>query len=296
MVGVELQMLQAGLLPSGFGLPPLPYLVALVFGTLIVGVLMVVLRVEVTNGDVLAFGVWMAIGATVHTLYQIDGIQGIDAVPGVVEPLLGSPSVYLTTFILMGFVYLVASVGAAAEVFSSSARILGGVGVLVWIVLLGYLFTVAPAINPLWPTAGLFVSVILAALGFIALSLAYTEAAVSTGQVGAFVVFAHTLDGVSTAIGVDVLCEGTIRACEQTPLPRLIMGVAADLNLPVDIGVGWLFVLTKVVLAVVIVAVFADYIDDAPSRGRAAMALLAAVGLGPGVYNLLLFLFTNGPA
>lgn len=290
MVGVEVLALQAEVLPSGFGLPPLPYLVALVFGTLIVAVLLVVLRVEVSSGDVLALGIWMAVGATLHVLFQLD------AYPEIARPLFGSPAVYLSTFVAMGFVYLIASVGTAAEVFSSSARILGGVGSLVWVVLLALLFRAAPGISPYWPSIGLFVSVLVATLGFIGLALVHTEAVAATGRVGAFVVFAHTLDGVSTAIGVDVLCEGTLRACEQTPLPRLIMGAAADLDLPVEIGVGWLFVLTKVVLALVIVAVFADYVKEAPSRGRAALALLAAVGFGPGVYNLLLFLATSGAA
>lgn len=284
MQGVELTVLQGGLLPAGFGLPPLPYLVGLGLGTLIVGVLMAVLRLEVTSQDVLALGVWMAVGATLHVLFMLE------AFPGILLPLFGSPAVYLTTFVVAGGVWLVASVGATADVFTSTARILGGVGILVWIVLLAFLFTVAPAISPFWPTVGLFITVLVAALGFIALSLVYTEAVAATGRVGAFVVFAHTLDGISTAIGVDVLCEGPIRACEQTPLPRLIMGAAADLSLPVDIGVGWLFVLTKVVLAVILVAVFADYLKEAPSRGRAAMALLAAVGFGPGVFNMLLFL------
>jgi uncharacterized membrane protein len=282
MVGVE-----TALLPAGFEFP-LVYLVGLGLGTLIVGVLLAVLQPEVTTRDVLALGVWMMVGSTLHAL------EVLGAFPDSVAPLFGAPAVYLTTFIAVGGLWLVASVGATAEVFSSTARILGGVGVLTFVVLLGFLLTEAEALSPVWPAVGLFAAILVAALGFIALALVHTEAVAATGRVGAFVVFAHSLDGVSTAIGVDVLCNGPIAACEQTPLPRLIMGFAADLNLPVDIGVGWLFVLTKVVLALVIVAVFADYLKEAPSRGRLTMALLAAVGLGPGVFNLLLFMVSAG--
>ena len=143
--------------------------------------------------------------------------------------------------------------------------------------------TVSEAItNPL-------ATVLVAAAGFIALALVYTEAVAQTGRVGAFVVFAHTLDGVSTAVGVDVLGAG-----EQTPLPRLIMEFAATLP-TAQYSVGWLFVLTKVLLAVLIVAVFADYVKEAPSRARAFLALLAAVGFGPGVFNLLVFLVSASP-
>lgn len=282
--------LELAVLPSGFGLPPLPYVVGLVLGTLIVGVLLIALRPEVSSWDVLALGVWMAIGATWHALAVLG------AFPEAASHLFGAPAVYLTTFIVLGGLWLVATVGATAEVFSSTARILGGVGTGLWIVSIGYLvqFGLSDAtrygLDPFWPVVGLFVSVLVSAAAFIALALVYTEAVAATGRVGAFVVFAHTLDGVSTAIGVDVLGSG-----EQTPLPRLIMGVAADLPTAEHLGVGWLFVLTKVVLALIIVAVFADYLKDAPSRGRIAMALMAAVGFGPGVFNLLLFLMTASP-
>ena len=286
MAGIE-----QAVLPSGFGLPPLPYLVGMVLGTLIVGVLLGVLRPEVTSWDVLALGVWMAIGSTLHTLYQVG------AFPGWAAPLFGSPSVYLTTFIVAGGIWLVATIGTTAEIFSSTARVLGGIGTVVWIVVLVYLLQIGLSdaneyvIEPFWPTVALFVAVIVAIAGFIVLALVDTEAVAATGKVGAFVVFAHTLDGVSTAVGVDILGVG-----EQTPLPRLIMGAAADLPVPSHLGVGWLFVLTKVVLALVIVAVFADYLKDAPSRGRIALALMAAVGFGPGVYNLLLFLVSTPPS
>lgn len=285
MTGAELAVL-----PSGFTLPPLPYLVGLVLGTLIVGVLLGVLRPEVTSWDVLALGVWMAIGATWHAL------AFVDAYPGWAAPLFNAPAVYFTTFIVVGGLWLVATIGARAELFSSTARILGGVGTIVWIVSLATIVQIglssetAYVIEPFWPTIALFVAVLVSAAAFIVLALVYTEAVAATGKVGAFVVFAHVLDGVSTAVGVDVLGAG-----EQTPLPRLIMSVAADLPTAQHIGVGWLFVLTKIVLALIVVAVFADYLKDAPSRGRIALALMAAVGFGPGVFNLLMFLVAASP-
>jgi uncharacterized membrane protein len=286
MVGVELAVL-----PSGFGLPPLPYAVGLVLGTLIVGVLLVVLRPAVTSRDVLALGVWMAVGATWHAL------AFVGALPADAAHLLGAPAVYLTTFVVVGALWLVATVGSEAELFSSTARILASVGVVVWTasfanyVAVGLSEETAYVIDPFWPVVGLFVTVVVSAAAVIVLALVHTEAVATTGRVGAFVVFAHTLDGVSTAIGVDVLGTG-----EQTPLPRLIMEFAAGLPTAQHVGVGWLFVLTKILLALVIVAVFADYLKESPSRGHLALALMAAVGFGPGVYNLLLFMLSATPA
>jgi uncharacterized membrane protein len=284
MNGAEPLVLQAQLLPSGFELPPTPYLAGIGMATLIVSVLMVVFRLEVTGEVVLGLGVWMAIGATLHASHQIG------AFPPWASPLFGAPAVYFTTFVVAGLLWIGISLAVAAEVLSSTGRLLGIVGLGVWILLLVFFVVNAPALLPFWPTAGLFATVVVGAAAYIALALIATDAVAATGRVGAFVVFSHTLDGISTAIGVDVLNVG-----EQTPLPRLIMDVAADLPTATYIGTGWLFVLTKIVLAMIIVVVFADYVEESESRGNIAMAAIAAVGFGPGVYNLLLFLVSQSP-
>jgi uncharacterized membrane protein len=278
MLGIELQVL-----PAGFEFP-IEYLVGLGLGTLIVGVLLFVLRPEVDSWDVLALGVWMAIGGTLHALHVLG------AFPDIAAPLFGAPAVYLTTFIVAGGLWLIATVGASAELFSSTARILGAGGIVAWVGTFIYfvLFVLGSgqhAFAPLWSTLGVFISVFAAGAAFIGLALVHTEAVAATGKVGAFVVFAHTLDGVTTAIGVDHLGGG-----ERTPLPRMIIDFSRGLPTPDVMGDGWLFVVTKMLLAVIIVAVFADYLKDEPARGRIAMALMAAVGFGPGVHNLLLFM------
>lgn len=270
------------MLPEGFVLPPLPYLVALVLGTLIVATLLVLVRPPVTGWDVLALGSWMAVGGGLHALHQLG------AFPDPVAPLMGSPAVYLTTFVAAGGLWLVAAFGNAAGVFESIPRLVGAFGTVLLVALVAllvYLGHESRTLAPLWPSVALFVSVLVAAAAFIALSLTYTEAVATTGKAGAFVVFAHTLDGVTTAIGVDVLGVG-----ERTPLPRMIMDVAAGLPTAHFIGSGWLFVLTKVILALLVVVVFADYVKEERSRGNLGLTAMAAVGLGPGVHNLLLFL------
>jgi len=104
------------------------------------------------------------------------------------------------------------------------------------------------------------------------------------GPTGPLVLFAHALDGVSTAVGVDILQYG-----ERTPLPRLIIDTARSLPTAEFVGAGWLFVAVKIALASLIVVYLADLVRDDPTRGNLLLGLVAAVGLGPGTHNLVLF-------
>lgn len=274
-------------LPTGFGLPPLPYLIGLVMGTLVVGVLLVAMRPPVNGWDVLALGTWMAVGGALHALYQIG------AFPDWLAPLFGTPAVYLTTALIAGTVWLIAVVGVAAEIFSSTARLVGVLGANVVIAFVAFLTWEAiqgGSLAPVWPVLGLAGAVLLAAIAVVLLSLVRTEPVAITGKAGGFVVFAHALDGVTTAIGVDVLGVE-----ERSPLPRAIMDFAADLPTAQYVGSGWLFVLVKLVLALMLVVLLADYVREDRTRGNLTLTAVAAVGFGPGFHNVLLF-FVSGAA
>jgi uncharacterized membrane protein len=149
----------------------------------------------------------------------------------------------------------------------------------------------ANTFNPVYPVFGTVVAALVTALAWVGLSLSYTDVARYTGRTGAFVVFAHSLDGVSTALGYDLLGAG-----ERTPLSRLILEFSAGLPTAQYLGAGWLFVLVKIVLALVIVAAFREYLEESPRRARLLLAFVAAVGFGPGVYNLLQFTITEQDA
>ena len=55
------------------------------------------------------------------------------------------------------------------------------------------------------------------------------------------------------------------------------------------LGTVWLFVLVKIALATVVVTFLAESVRERPREGYLLLALVAAVGLGPGAHNLLLF-------
>ncbi|WP_254808509.1 DUF63 family protein [Natronosalvus amylolyticus] len=268
-------------LPEGFVLPPWYMLVPLVVVLTGVVALLWVLEPPVTDETVLAFTPWMMLGSTLHVLYKLGEL------PSSIEVLFSAPTVYATTAIVAGLTWIGGSFLYAAGLQRSIERVLGITGTSFFIVFA--MFTVISGwqmgnFDPFWPVISVVVAGIVAGLAWVGLSLWLTDVAAITGLTGAIVVFSHSLDGVSTAIGYDVL-GGT----EEVPASRLILEAGEALPTAEFIGAGWLFVLVKVVLALVIVALFKEYVRDAPRQARTILAFVAAVGLGPGVHNVLLF-------
>ncbi|ADJ14689.1 DUF63 family protein [Halalkalicoccus jeotgali] len=257
-------------LPDGFSLPPLSYLLVLLVAAAAVATALWRRRPPVREATVLAFVPWMVAGAACHVL------EVIEAVPPAFAPLLGTPSVYVSTFVLAGAIWTV-----------TDDRFLALAGTLAALLAVGAAFGVGygrGTITPYWPLVALVLSIVLAAGTWGLFRRALPGVAATTGVAGALVVLAHALDGISTAVGIDVL-----EVTERSPLPRAIMGVAEGLPTAETIGVGWLFVLVKLALACVIVWLMAEYVEDEPNEGFLLLALIAAVGFGPGVHNLLLF-------
>lgn len=257
-------------LPDGFGLPPVPYLLSLLVATVAVVALLVRQRPAVRESTVLAFVPWMIAGASAHVL------DAVGTAPSVIVPLLGTPSVYISTFVLAGLVW-----GLTNE------RGLAVAGTLVALLSVGAVLVAGDRYGTIalfWPVLALVISIVLTAGTWALFRRALPNAAETTAVVGVLVVFGHVLDGISTAIGIDVL-----EVHERSPLPRAIMDFADTLPTAELIGVGWLFVLVKLALACGIIWLMTEYVEEAPSEGFLLLALIAAVGLGPGVHNLLLF-------
>lgn len=268
-------------LPEGFVVPPWYYLVPLSVGLIGVVAMLWAIDPPVTDETVVSFAPWMMVGSSLHVLYRID------AVPPILEPLVATPSVYVTTAIVAGIVWTVGDLLYAAGVKRSVSRFVGFSGAIVFAVLAIAVLVLgfeAGSFNPLWPVVSVVGTVIVTAVAWIALSLWFTEVAAITRFSGALVVFSQALDGVSTAIGYDVL-----GAHEEVPLSRMILEAGSALPTAEYVGAGWLFVAVKVLIALVVVGLFAEYVRERPRRGRLLLAFVAAVGLGPGVHNVLLF-------
>jgi uncharacterized membrane protein len=263
------------LLPAGFALPPLPYLAGLAVG---LGALLAVAarrRPPVDDRHVVALAPWMAAGAVGHVLYVLG------ALPALVRPLAGTPAVYVTVALLAGGVWLGAD---AAGVDVPRALAVGGTAALVPALAAAVARGSArETLSPLWPAVALAVAVLLTAGAWAVLVRARPRVR-AAGRAGPLAVFAHALDGASTAVGVDVLGYG-----ERTPLSRLVIEAGRALPTADLLGAGWLFVAVKLAVAGAVVVALADLVADEPSRGHLLLGLVAAAGLGPAIHNLVLF-------
>ncbi|QKY17694.1 DUF63 family protein [Halorubrum sp. CBA1229] len=260
-------------LPAGTTLPPLPYLAVVLLAAGAVGLALRRNPPRVTGRHVLALAPWMALGSAAHVLYVVD------ALPPVLSPLAGSPTVYLTVGSLAGAAWLAIATGPPERVPTALAA--AGALLLVPVVGTALATGVSPA-GARWSTVALVASLPVAAAVWVGLTRLRPETAV-TGGVGALAVFGHALDGVSTAVGTTQLGFG-----ERTPLSRILLGFDWIPTVPV-LGEGWVFLLVKLAVASGVVWLFAEYVRDRPAEGYLLLGFVAAVGLGPAAHNLLLF-------
>jgi uncharacterized membrane protein len=265
------------LLPEGFALPPLPYLVALCLALAAVGGLLIRRRPPVTERTVLAFVPWMVVGAALHVLHVVG------ALPAAVRPLTGTPAVYLTVAVVGGATWLVADVGG-------DERLVAGVGGVCLSLAVAAALGVGAARGTLRLAPAVGILVVAGVVGWVTWGLlrrTRPDVAV-TGRLGELAVLAHALDGVSTAVGVDLLGFG-----ERSPLSRLVIEFAGTLPVADAVGQGWLFVLVKLAVAVAIVVALVGSVREEPVEGRLLLGFVAAVGLGPGAHNVLLFVIST---
>jgi uncharacterized membrane protein len=267
-------------LPTGFGFPPLPYAIGLIVGTVGIGLTLARLDPHLDERIVVALAPWMAIGGTLSAIGQFP-------FAGVVDPLVGTPAVYLTTFILLAATWsTLTALGTRTENSETVPKRLGMVGVG-GLVLIGGPTVVAIAdsgsVDATWSLASVAGSVIVAAATVGGLSR--FRPSLATRPAIVTVVFAHAFDGVSTAIGTDILGVG-----ERSPVPRTIMEFAAELPTAPVLGSGWLFVLVKLAVALAVVVLMEPYLNDEPGEASLLLSVVTAVGLGPATNNVVLFL------
>jgi uncharacterized membrane protein len=262
-------------LPEGFGLPPLPHTVGLVVAALLVAVWFRRQRPTVMESHILALVPWMVFGAALHVLFVTDQVAGP------IRPFFGTPAVYVSVAVVAGLVWLILDTTSLPVPI-----VLGADGVALALASVALVLGTGASdgrVDLLIPALGVAAAAVTGVVAWFGLKLVFSEAR-ATAPIGPVVLFAHALDGVSTAIGVDLLGAG-----ERSPVSRAILEFAAGLPTAETIGAGWLFVLVKLLVAGVVVAMFTEYVRSDPAEGNALLGLVMAVGLGPGTHNLLLF-------
>ena len=260
-------------LPAGTTLPPVPYLLVVLLATAGVVAALRRRRPRVTGRRVLALAPWIALGSAAHVLYVVD------ALPPLLSPFAGSPTVYLTVGSLAGVAWLAADAVRPDRVAETLA--VAGALCLAPVVAVAVGAGLSPA-GARWSTLSLALTLPIAGAVWVGLTRLRPETAI-TGGVGVLAVFGHALDGVSTAVGTAQLGFG-----ERTPVSRILLELGGLPSVPV-VGEGWLFLLVKLAVASAVVWLFAGYIRETPTEGYLLLGFVAAVGLGPAAHNLLLF-------
>ncbi|MFB6228891.1 MAG: DUF63 family protein, partial [Halobacteriales archaeon] len=232
---------------------------------------------RITARTVVALTPWMVAGAALHALFQLE------AVPEAVMPLFGTPAVYFATFVVAGAMWVIAVRAKPERV----PQVLGAAGIVAALAATVTVIVEGGIDGPGPPLASVAIALGLTGACWAGLKLTVPRSVTATGSAGVLVVFAHALDGASTAIGIDVLGRG-----ERSPLSAAILDFAATLPTADALGAGWLFVLVKLGLAMAIVHLFAEYVREDPRQAFILLALIVAVGLGPGSQNVLLFAVT----
>lgn len=271
------------ILPTGFELPPLPVLTVVLVATLGIGYWLYRTGVAVTDRTILSFAPWIMVGSASYVCYQI-GVW-----PAAIAPFFGSPIVYLTTFAIAGALWLV------AMRTDDEYRVLAGGGFVALSIPIALALrygTENGDLTLLWPLVGLVAGILLTGVTWWALARVRPTVVETTAGVGGLAILGHALDATSTTVGVDILGFG-----EQTPLSAAVMHAAAIgqevVFGGVPLGVGWLFVLVKLLVAAGVVTLLADLVREDPTEGRLLLGFVAAVGLGPGVHNVLLFIVAS---
>lgn len=270
------------ILPEGFGLPGPVYWVPILLGLIGVSGILYLFEPSISDSTVPALSPWIAFGASLYVMR----IQGL--FPDGIDPLFGTPMVYLTTAFFLVIVWTISELVAGMRPpGASSDRQMAAVGIFLTISGGGISLAAGargpPTLGPLLPGFGLLLTAVLTGLVWIGIGLAFTETATLAGRTGVVVVFGHVIDGVSTMIGSDLFPH---EINERTPLSEAILRIGDQI--PVISG-GFLFLLVKVLLVVAVLVAFRDYIEERPTRARLVLGFVAAVGLGPGFHNLLLF-------
>lgn len=280
---------------EGFVLPSAPLLVALLAATFVIVALILVMQPPISERFVLAIVPWVFVGSALHVFYQLGEIYQVQIYPEAIETLFAAPAVYLTTFLGMGTIWVLSLIiGSGMGARERTSQYLGGTGLGAATVMFALLVwqSLDPAVGPVRiviPLVGLLAAIAVTFVVYVALGAWRTYVIAEARLAGALVLFAHTFDGISTALGVDVLGVG-----ERSTIPRVIMDFAADLPTQPYIGTGWLFVVVKIAVAVAIIWAFAEYIHEQPTRGYLLFAVIMILGLGPALNNTLLFFLGAG--
>ena len=259
----------------GVEFPPLP-VVAVLFVILIVsGWYLISSRPVISDRLVLGTASWIVAGGILHALHQLDVFSSS------ITPLFNTGGVYLT----MAAAYLF-TLSLAVAIQDDPDIVIGVAGSVIAIFagILSVLYGTSLSFR--WPIIIVIATAVVTVGTWQVLTSTVDDITSLSGYTGLLVIFGHLLDGISTAVGFDVL-----GAAERVLLSRIILEFGASLPTADILGGGWVFIVTKLLLSIVVLYLFRGYLSEEPEEARVFLTVIAAVGLGPATHNLVLFMF-----
>ncbi|MDR5657559.1 MAG: DUF63 family protein [Halobacteriota archaeon] len=221
---------------------------------------------------------------------------------GLIEfPLIAlfiSPFIYVTVFVLAMAALLVSLRLRNQGHTDSFEWPLFGFGSGMLVLSLGYLLYLSvtqPQVefHPAFTILTMGGATLIAVLGWWALRKYVPAVADGTPVVGAVILWAHAVDGVANVLGIDWGAELGLAAdmVPKHPANRAIIDLTVAIvpeGITAVIGVAWGFLLVKIVAATIVTWLFDEQmITEGPRFSTLLLIAVVAVGLGPGVRDML---------
>ena len=142
---------------------------------------------------------WMAFGASLIVVEVIELGGGGGRI--IISFLLRNPTVYITTFVILGCVWSIILLLKMDQIAEKILMVSGLIGFGTTMVILSR----EGWSNPAWSIAGLVVALVVSILVWEVVRRKSAEIPKVLGSTGLLVILGQTLDGISTAIGIDIL-------------------------------------------------------------------------------------------
>lgn len=280
------------------------YAITLVFG--VVGVVLLLRHLELGDSPSLFYGLlpFMFLGGAVRVVEDANNaaLRVPSADPLFVYPwntLVISPVIYLTLFVITLIALAVAIWLSRAQYVSSYHIALAGIGTvlltMVIVVLLG--LGVTTEYVHFLPQFTIVTVVIASLITWITWQGIEEYAAWlndGTGRMGAVVLWGHAIDGTANVVGLDWGAELGYPGGDlvgKHPVNRAIVDTTAAVlpeNIVAITGDAWPFLVLKIAVVVVVLAIFDETVfDESPRYAVLMLVAILAVGLGPGTRDML---------
>ncbi|MFW5918698.1 MAG: DUF63 family protein [Halanaeroarchaeum sp.] len=225
--------------------------------------------------------------------------EGVDpAIQYPLNSLIISPLIYFTVFFITLAAVLVTvwlDRNGKTETFEWP---LAGIGTALLVATVGYLGWLAATttyveFHPAFTILTMGTALLIAVGLWIPIRSRFPWMASGTPVLGAVILWAHSVDGVSNVLALDWGQELGLAAdlVPKHPVNRGIIAISESVlpeSVTAVVGTAWPFLLVKIVAALVVIALFdEEMFEEGPRFTTLLLIAVIAVGLGPGTRDML---------